>query len=227
TIAGLLTGNASATPGGVILAPRGIVAAASFGLLSATASLQFITPHGLRAGVQLGLLRAALEPALRSVWQLCLSGEVLLDVLLCGEFLRDVVLIPVTSEVCMARPVVVDVSEFRSGDAFDFVVSPMTWTDDPVVKIYCTIKRNLTDADGAAIVQKTITTTQTASGRITSDGGAGTLEARVIISKLESALILPDKVYHYDLRAITAGGDPAVLYTGRIKMRKTPTDANS
>ena len=30
-----------------------------------------------------------------------------------------------------------------------------------------------------------------------------------------------------DYRWLEAGGDPAVLYTGRIKMRKTPTDANS
>lgn len=133
-----------------------------------------------------------------------------------------------TSAVNMAKPKTINFADYRSGDAFGMDVTITSWpVAETAAKIYVTVKRRVTDADADAIFQKEITASASADGVITTTGSSGTVTALVTVSKTESALIEPQRTYYYDVRVITADGDPWTPFDGTLYFKDTATDATT
>jgi len=97
-----------------------------------------------------------------------------------------------------------------------------------LTKVYLTIKNDPTDADGSALIQKSITTTGTSSGQITDASTADAdVDFNVIVTAAESVLLTPGEDYYYDFQAIASDGAVYTFETGIITPAQGVTTASS
>lgn len=95
-------------------------------------------------------------------------------------------------------------------------------------KIYLTIKNDPTDADGSALVQKSITTSATTSGQITdATTTGGSIAFNIYVAKVESVLLTPGEDYYYDFQGIGSDGAVYTFETGIITPAQGVTAASS
>ena len=96
-------------------------------------------------------------------------------------------------------------------------------------KAYLTIKRRAKDdTDAQAIVQKTINTSEQASGKIQdNDTTGGSIQLYFDLSKDDTAALTPLIAYHYDVQVHTIGNAVYTCEMGTITMRQGVTHATS
>jgi len=96
-------------------------------------------------------------------------------------------------------------------------------------KAYFTVKKSLKDADGAAIIQRSITSSLTAQGKITANGSLGTAEGYFLIrhQDAEWTNVKPDLDYYFDIQPITDQATVQTPIVGTIAFIKGRTDATS
>lgn len=90
-------------------------------------------------------------------------------------------------------------------------------TDTTLVEAWLTLKRNIGDADGAAALQKNITTRNVAgTGQIENDGdGAVKGRVRFDITPANSLSLTPGIDYYYDIQVRTTDpGGGLIIFTG-------------
>jgi hypothetical protein len=96
-------------------------------------------------------------------------------------------------------------------------------------KAYLTIKRRAKDdTDAQAIVQKTITAADGASGQILdNDTTGGSIHLFFDLTKDDTAALTPLIAYHYDVQVITIGNAVYTCEIGTITMRQGVTHAST
>lgn len=95
-------------------------------------------------------------------------------------------------------------------------------------KAWLTVKESLDDADGSAVVQKEITTTETADGEIEDDGSSdqeGLI--RFDLAPADTTAIGTTDRRHYDIQVKLDDGKVETLEVGRIWYEPGATDATS
>jgi len=121
----------------------------------------------------------------------------------------------------------VQIEGYVSGD--DLRIT-RTYTELPdgiiISKAYLTIKERLIDSDAEAIIQKTITSAEDASGSITDpDTTGGSIALYFDLSSAETLELLPVTIYAYDVQVITQAGAIYTCEKGTIVMHQGVTDA--
>jgi hypothetical protein len=98
-----------------------------------------------------------------------------------------------------------------------------------LAKAYFTVKKSLRDLDAAAIIQRSITTTISAQGKITATGVTGTAEGYFMIrhQDTEWANVEPNLDYFFDIQPITDQTTNQTPIVGTISFIKGRTDAVS
>jgi hypothetical protein len=92
-------------------------------------------------------------------------------------------------------------------------------SDDPVVKLWFTVKVAATDDDADALLQKVQT-----SGFTYDDDG---MHCVLPLLHTETALFTPDQPYVYDIQVLTAAGDRDTPIDGTITLEQDTTHATS
>jgi hypothetical protein len=116
-----------------------------------------------------------------------------------------------------------------AGDTWKFVRTYTgLQTGVTISKVYLTVKENPTDTDAAAMFQKSITTTASASGQITDSTTAdGSIAFNVIAAKTDTILLTPEQDYYYDFQGIGSDGMVYTFETGLINPQQGVTSASS
>jgi len=98
-----------------------------------------------------------------------------------------------------------------------------------ITKAYLTIKRRAKDdTDAEAVVQKTITATEQASGKIVDDDTTGgSIQLYFDLSNTDTAALTPLIAYHYDVQVITIGHAVYTCEKGVIVMHQGVTHATA
>jgi len=120
------------------------------------------------------------------------------------------------------------ITDFVAGDALDV---NRTVTDIPtgrtLTKAWLTFKRNRYQSDSDALLQKTITPSQTSSGQITDTGSSGTGQVTFQLSSAET-LALPIEVdTPYEIKVLTDANKPYTLEQGVYRATRRITEAVS
>lgn len=99
-----------------------------------------------------------------------------------------------------------------------------------ITKAWLTIKQSDRDSDAQALIQKDITTSLTAKGRITdADTDDGQIAMFFEITKEDTAqsAINPNQAYLFDIQVLRSTGQPHTLAKGAVSFFRGVTDANS
>ena len=122
----------------------------------------------------------------------------------------------------------VKVRDLVAGDTWKFI---RTYTGLPtgvtISKVYLTIKANETDADAAALVQKSITASATSDGQITDadSSGDGEIAFNIVVGAASSDDLTPEVDYFYDFQGIDSNGYVYTFEKGKITPMQGITDA--
>jgi hypothetical protein len=113
------------------------------------------------------------------------------------------------------------IEQFCVGDGFSLGWSITDITAaDPLLKVWFTVKERNSDVDSSAIFQKILTTAPSADGKITEDGSSGTARVEVNLHTADTALMIGNRTYWFDLQAQTvamaAFGDTKTPVRGTI-----------
>jgi hypothetical protein len=97
-----------------------------------------------------------------------------------------------------------------------------------ISKAYWTVKASATDTDANALYQVSITSTSTAAGQII-DGATngGSIEMAFIATKTQTAALVPDQTYVYDVQVIDSLGQVYTLELGTICPQQGVTAATT
>lgn len=101
---------------------------------------------------------------------------------------------------------------------------------DTLAKAWFTVKRRTVDSDAQAVIQKVITPTPSADGQIDNVGSASPLTSATMYFLLtaDETAALSDKVlYYYSIKALSLGGAPKTIESGRLRAAAEITQANS
>lgn len=97
-----------------------------------------------------------------------------------------------------------------------------------ISKVYWTVKNDPTDADGAALFQKSITSSLASTGQITDASSSdGTIAFNIIATAANTASLTVDQEYYYDLQGIGSDGAVYTFETGSIIPAQGVTTASS
>jgi hypothetical protein len=116
------------------------------------------------------------------------------------------------------------------GDDTEIAFELTDWPAGVVLsKAYFTMKKSLRDLDAAAIIQREITITLTAEGKITANGSLGTATGYFLIRHQdpEWANVKPSMDYQFDISPITDQATVQTPIVGTISFIKGSTDAIS
>lgn len=91
--------------------------------------------------------------------------------------------------------------------------------DDPVTKLWFTVKLDARDADSDALLQKVKTT------GFTYDGEG--MHCQLRLAPAETALFEPGQPYAYDIQLLHASGDPETPIDGTITLEQDTTHATA
>lgn len=96
---------------------------------------------------------------------------------------------------------------------------------DTLAQAWLTVKTDPdADADGAAVLQKSITTALTAAGQITDTGAGDQIGAlHIEIASTDYANITPGHVYQYDIQLKSAAGKIGTLERGTVAFQRDVT----
>ena len=126
------------------------------------------------------------------------------------------------------KPKIQHFTGYAMGDDLPIDFTLTSWpAGQTLSKAYLTLKTATSDADAAAVVQKSITITATTSGQITADGSSGTATGRIIITKSDYGEVLPDVNYAYDIQVINNSGSVYTPFVGNMSFLADVTDATS
>lgn len=120
------------------------------------------------------------------------------------------------------------ISDFVAGDHLDIdrVISNVVPTQ-PLVKAWFTIKANKADPDTSALVQKVITTSDSAQGKITDDGLTDG-QADVLFHLLPADTAqLSERICYYDIQVLSQFGAIYTAELGVIRARSGVTGSTS
>lgn len=95
-----------------------------------------------------------------------------------------------------------------------------------LAKAYFTVKADLTDPDGSAVVQKTVTTASGADGQIEDAGADGTGTIRFILDNADTDA-MGNRWLDYDVVVVYSNGKSETLEVGQVYLEVGVTDAQS
>lgn len=98
---------------------------------------------------------------------------------------------------------------------------------DTVVKVWLTMKSSENAEDSEAVLQKSVTASNTPSGQITDDGAAGTAVAVFTLVPADTVMITGGKNYYFDVQVLTALGAIYTPIKGTVIGVKQITQATS
>jgi hypothetical protein len=136
--------------------------------------------------------------------------------------------VSITTKVGYVKPKTINLTNYAMGD--DLPVD-FTLEDWPVgqllTKAYLTIKKKKKDPDAVALLQKSITATQTADGQITANGSSGTATGTFVIAKTDYGPFKSGLAYHFDVQVINDADKLSTPIDGTITFKEDITDATS
>lgn len=107
--------------------------------------------------------------------------------------------------------------DFVIGNDYDIERDVTHVPDTTLVLGWFTLKKKLSDADTAALVHKRITpTAQSGIGQITDTGSDGTGIVLFQLTALETAGLLANRTYYYDITVKTSTGKTYTVEVGRV-----------
>jgi hypothetical protein len=86
---------------------------------------------------------------------------------------------------------------------------------ETLTKAWLTIKKLATDAD-PGVLQKVITSASTSAGQITNAGGSGTGALLFTLASADTAALVVNQNYVYDVQVLTSGGRVLTLETSNV-----------
>lgn len=96
-----------------------------------------------------------------------------------------------------------------------------------IAKAWLTVKADVSQADVAAALQLSITGVLSAAGQITQTDTDNPVALYFLISKEQSAALIPQFAYQYDIQLISSDLDIFTAELGQIRLERGITDATS